>query len=708
MKAAAHVLAALALVNSVQAAELVRLHTDRPGFVSLNVFRADGSIARHLLAAEHMDAGDHEIPWDGRADAIEGKAGEMLPAGEYMWRAVFHEGIGLRLRGWACGGGGVWSGVCGLPAAVAADGARVFLGWSGGGKGTNVLACDLQGRALWASPPDAVGCCESLAADGGAVYVLGGAHAESSQGGTAVYRLRAEDGAELRWPDGQSALRIADLWPADGKSKPSRADAMEARNGRLYLSFTKDEFMAVLDAKSGAYLQTVVGAPPGPSAAVPTKTDFPGKPGVLEDADFVVTALKGAVLGKLLLAHDPLWVVASELTPLEGEERITAMTMLGDGAKFHQHEVFVGLAAPVNQVQARSILESEGFLYVAGKTGGRDAPGPWVPNRMRNIHGVALDAEGKLWVAERDAWPPRFSVWTTEGREGKVVREIFGPAASAGGAIFPGSPDIMAGQGCEWRIDPKTGDGRCLGVITRDGMDVARFCASPDGRIFLAVIHARAAGAVSIYERLGDGDYRLRSQIAPSLAGEHAETISWCDENGDGDRQPAEMQSIGDRLRCVAVEDDLTLRMAGDEAHGFVLKVARWSGSGAPRHDLSQLAPIRDAAQGAAEVLGALRLAPKIGTARMVAGGAGDWELRTDDGFFLARFFDGGAEQPVLRVGADMTHARSGAFGSVVQAVGGKAFVQAGRGAMWDMEVTGLDTIRALPGGKLVLRAGGP
>src|SRR5258708_36863749 len=99
--------------------------------------------------------------------------------------------------------------------------------------------------------------------------------------------------------------------------------------------------MAGLDAKTGAYLQTVVGAPPGGVDAVPTKTDLPDKPGVLVAADFAVTALHGGVLGRLLLNHDPLWIVASDLTPLEREERITALSLIGDGAKFHRHDVFI-------------------------------------------------------------------------------------------------------------------------------------------------------------------------------------------------------------------------------------------------------------------------------------------------------------------------------------------------------------------------------
>jgi len=142
--------------------------------------------------------------------------------------------------------------------------------------------------------------CKALAVDDGVLYVLGGPEGEDAEGGS-IYRLRVGDGASVPWPNGKAGLKITSLWPADGQPKPTCADAMAVRTGRIYLSFTAAQFMSVLDAKSGSYLETVVGAPPGAVDATPTKTELPGKPGVVVDADFAVTALHGGVLGKLLL-----------------------------------------------------------------------------------------------------------------------------------------------------------------------------------------------------------------------------------------------------------------------------------------------------------------------------------------------------------------------------------------------------------------------
>ena len=232
---------------------------------------------------------------------------------------------------------------------------------------------------------------------------------------------------------------------------------MAVRHGHIYLSFTQSQFLTVLDAKSGDYLQTVVGAPPGMIDVAPTKSGLPDAPDKMVDADFGVVSLGGGVLGRILFAHDPFWVVTSDLAPLDREVTITALNVIGDRAKFHHHTAFVGFGAPIHQVQGRPLLDMDQTAWVAGQVGGRPLPGRGRPEGLHSIRGVALAPDGKLWVAEGDAFPKRISVWDTTGQEGKLVREFFGPADAqdAGAAINPLDPNVMFAQGCEWRIDPK-------------------------------------------------------------------------------------------------------------------------------------------------------------------------------------------------------------------------------------------------------------
>ncbi len=494
--------ALLALAVSAYAAVPIRFHNERPGFVSLNVYHPDGTLAQQLLTGASFPAGDHETAWDAAA----------LPPGDYTWRAVIHDGLALKLRGTV----GDFGGDRGTPSAAAADDAQVYLGWSLTTAAADaVVACDPAGTVRWTHRRGALSGCRALAADGGTVFVLGG-EGPDAEGG-ALYKLNAKDGAAIPWPDGRTDLRITSLWPAGSQGKPELADYLAVKNGRIYLSFTAGEFVSVLDAKSGAYLQTVVGAPPGAVDSVATKSDTPDKPGTLVDADFVVTALKGGVIGKLLLIHDPIWVVASDLTPLDREERITALTMIGDGAKHHMHDIFVGLGHPLHQVQARSAIDTEGFSFVAGKAGGRAPLGPWQSDRMKSIRALALDATGQLWVAEGDAVPRRISVWKTDTHEGRLVREFFAPPDSAV-AIHSRDPLLVYAGGCEWRIDPATQRAACLGVITRDPMRAARYAVEKD-RVLL-VLTPTAPGPELVFERTGDGDCQPHPGPAPGVSPE--------------------------------------------------------------------------------------------------------------------------------------------------------------------------------------------
>jgi hypothetical protein len=180
--------------------------------------------------------------------------------------------------------------------------------------------------------------------------------------------------------------------------------------------------------------------------------------------------------------------------------------MIGDGAKHRMHDIFVALAPPVNQIQARPALATESVTYVAGQAGGRAPQGRWQPDRMRDIRAVALDATGRLWVAEGDAAPRRLSVWTTDGAQGRLAREFFAPTDGGSPvAVDPLDPGLIYAGGCEWRIDPATGRAGCLGVVTRYPFPGARFV-TEKGRVFLAL--TPAAGAELVFERVGDGDYR--------------------------------------------------------------------------------------------------------------------------------------------------------------------------------------------------------
>ena len=753
--AALMALATAAEKKSAPAGLEVRFRAERAGPVFINIHRADGMLVRRLVQGLRFAAGAQRIAWDGRADD-----GSAVEPGDYTWSGLSHEGIGLKLRGWAANGGttpwatpdgkGSWGGDAGVPSAVATDAERVYLGWSLAEQGKAILACDLEGRILWSHRrAEGASGCKALAVDDGLLYVLGGLAGTDANGG-AIYRLRVKDGQPVPWPNGQLDLKILSFWPSDSEAKPDRADAMAVRHDHIYLTFTRSEFLSVIHGKTGVYLDTVVGPPPGAIDIAPTKTDLPNEPGKVIDADFGVVALGGGVLGRVLFAHDPLWVITSELSPVERNVHISALTVIGDGAKFHRHTAFVGFGAPLHQVQARPLLDMEEFTWVAGKAEGRPPLGPWQAESLRAIRGVALDAAGRLWAAESDAFPKRFSVWDTTGEQGKLVRDFFGPAntGAPGGAINPLDPDLMFAQGCEWRIDRQTGQARGLGVVTRDPVMQARYGVGENGNAYLVT---RNATAVRIFERVGDGDYRLRAGIfAADGAGAEVEraqakqTIFWSDENGDGLPQATEQETAPEVLDIenALTAQDLALHVNAAGAT-WLYHVQKWTTCGAPRYSAMQREALpapggsvsadrkwllsfegnarvcRELATGreqwrvtgsAAAFCGSARLPEPLGNVWLLRGEKGEAQLLSESGFLVAEFFavDGASAlwPKTAAPGADLTKAQVASPSiSMAQAVDGKLYLQAGESAYWNLEVAGLDKVRALAGGKLVVPA---
>jgi outer membrane protein assembly factor BamB len=176
-------------------------------------------------------------------------------------------------------------------------------------------------------------------------------------------------------------------------------------------------------------------------------------------------------------------------------------------------QIYVGLGDPENQVKA---FDPDGTLVRAiGRPGGRRLIGPWQQDGMAFIAGIAVDSESTLWVTEADASPKRVSAWNA--KTGSFVREFFGSTTygALGGAINPLDPCLMVGQGCEWRIDPATGRGTCLGCFVRSGMSNSRFGIGSNGKLYLAVASGWAfeASDVKIFERVGDVNYKLRSSF---------------------------------------------------------------------------------------------------------------------------------------------------------------------------------------------------
>jgi len=281
----------------------------------------------------------------------------------------------------------------------------------------------------------------------------------------------------------------------------------------------KANFVAICDAATGKLLKTVAAQHP---QAIHVRPD-----------------------GQLAFISDGSAVVV--LNPESGAVK-TLITGLRDATDFtfdSTGKCYVTVAGNDQQVR---IFQVDGKPAGSiGKPGGRQRLGKWQAAGMCNPASAVVDpANNRLWVMEADYFPKRISVWNLA--DGTLVNEFFGPThyGASGGAIDPLDPNIMVGVGCEWKLNPLTGRAVCTGVFDRSTHGFAAFCPAANGKLYVATItnfgvdHGPAG--LQIFERVGEGDYRLRAQWKVNPANQT--TTIWSDVNGDGKQDADEVQTL--------------------------------------------------------------------------------------------------------------------------------------------------------------------
>ena len=736
----------------------IRFSMPFDGYVSLNLFAPDGTVARQLLTCAFFAKGEHEVKWDGLTTPYWRTPGQPVAPGDYTWRAIAHKGIGLRLRGWASNAGRApwdstlttnWGGDHGVPHSCTTDGEKVYLGWTGAEAGSALLACDLQGNVQWKHTHGGIGGAEVVAVDNGIVYV--------NKWGSLIYRLDAKIGSYKDWQGkGSADLPIGALFATTAKEKgvkaPERIEGMDARHGKVYVSVLMGAgCVVVLDGATGAIQKQIDVEKPGFLRAVSSELVY-----VVQDRRNIVAV------------NPQTGAVKPVLTGLDGAAGVTTD---------EQGRLYVSVQGTTQQIR---VFTADGKpVGEIGRKGGRPAIGPWVQDGVLNPVGLVVDKAGKLWVAEANQTPQRFSVWKawpTEGqptdaaRAGAFLKDFLGPThyGASGGAINPRDPDIMVGEGCEWRIDPKTGRDVCLGTFANDFAGNAFYAEGNNGKLYLLTINSTLSQKpprLEIRERLGDAKFALRGTI--DVNDKEKNTVFWADANGDEKPQPDELATYPDRLTLTGylgwslnVNADLTLYASGRQ-----FKVAEFTKCGAPRYDVagarkiatldggmlptpdnrklmvvgdqhfecfdtadgrllwkypntfagvhgSHKAPPPEVGliRGAFGLVGNALLPKPVGGIWAINGNIGEWHVLTEDGFYLTRLFQGDGfkiQWPDQAVpGAILDNVPPGLGGedfggSLRQGADGKVYIQAGKTALWNVEMTGLDAVVEIPGGRL-------
>ncbi|MHB8973979.1 MAG: NHL repeat-containing protein [Pirellulaceae bacterium] len=389
-----------------------------------------------------------------------------------------------------------------------------------------------------------------------------------------------------------------------------------AQDGMLVCSLVRQNELLVVDIKNGKLASRIA---------------VPNPRGLAFDTQGRLLALSGRTLVRFAsLSSKPETLIASGLEdPRHVAIDATGNLLITDRGTSHQVKKFTAAGK---------------FISAIGKPGA-PAIGPYDPLHLNNPNGVAVDSQGRVWVAEADNYPRRVSLWSAKGN---LVEAFYGPTEyGGGGTLDPLDPTRFFYKGLEFQLDWKTGTDRLVRVFWHpDPLLHAHYGNySPDTPLY-PEIHfgtpagpqrgagtgksARATNAgrryfTSCYTHTPtngddvafvwlDGEKQARLVAAsgnahawpvlreaefrshwpqgskPEEENPHAEslaTFAWTDENKDGRPQPAEVRFVNAPGHGVTVMNDLSIVVArfGNRNVRFAAAV---DAAGLPHYDLTK------------------------------------------------------------------------------------------------------------------------
>ncbi|HEY3378052.1 MAG TPA: FlgD immunoglobulin-like domain containing protein [Armatimonadota bacterium] len=630
------------------------------GEVTLGVYNTQGELLRWLTRGDYRYAGKNSETWDGLD-----QWGKPLAAGSYRIKGITHATLTTEYK-MSLGNPGTppwptvdntgdWLSDESNPQAVATDGKWVFLAAPGCEKGASIIAVNEQGRRVWGVAEEFYPRAVSLALSGDYLYALfSGPELTDASGryqgkGNAVERailicLDKRTGKMARfsketartkvatWPYREEVSKLATLRAAKGYTpgvyggqpryfcndlgESTGALGVAVLNDRVYLAMYYEDKLRVLDALTAKQVDEI-----------PLT-----KPVGLYAANGALYAVSGTSVVKV----DP---ATKQATPVIPHGLLAPHSLTADA----QGNLYVSDWGASFQVKVFSPAGK--LLRAIGMPGGRPWVGKWNANGMLVPRGVAVTADGKLWVAEDDETPKRVSVW--DARTGAFLGDYLGPTPYGGGTSFwldPKDPSIVNFAGMRYQVDWVKKTSVPLATTMRK-MDVNQvfmpnghglFTAgmkqfTHNGREYIlgnayhmvlvlmrqgdVYVPVAAAGGNSrlvtddgTARQLWDSDLRYhlyRNYYPECFRGHAGDNFSWTDRNGDGLVQAEEMRwaktlSRGDQYDGrqpewmsywgAGIAPDWSLFYGGfcrDKSAYYRLDLQGWTPGGAPIYDIT-------------------------------------------------------------------------------------------------------------------------
>lgn len=545
---------------------IVPIAVDIPGdgYLTIEIRDAQGRVVDQPVSGVPVRGGKRTVMWDmatldeywtpfERMDGHQfqpptGVATIAAP-GAYTWRGLWHPGLTLKLdttfsplvKGrmpWLTPDNtGGWLGDHEAPRDVVRTGDTMWVGTFCEG-GHALLEADLGMRKQWGSSRIELACPRVLAADGDFIYYL-------EQGGWVGNRMvmiqvnrRTKDARRL-WLGEIGAATYGD--PAvDNRPGDVAIEGLAVRGDRAYLSDRGKQAVVVIDltenlARRSDQLKTV--------AVIPVER--PGRIRPYDARRLAVVAGKGVTL------------IDTETSKTE-----QAVKGLDDPLGFDVDAAGNFYVGEMSQHLVKVFDRTGKALRTIGK-GGKHPLGAYTGAHVESPAGIAVDAKGRVWVAEHSITLKRTSVWDAQGR---CINEVLdGPEYGGAGDVHPEDPNRFFVRGQEYRRDPKSGTIRLVNLIWReDDTTYERFTErrghnfhgpSPaypvvrDGKLFFSLWGGYGMGEITevwVYDKdrvrpvaaCGHPPARLAERLG--IAAEQAGIFAWTDRNEDGIVQTAE------------------------------------------------------------------------------------------------------------------------------------------------------------------------
>jgi len=575
------------------------------GIVTVALLDDKDAPVRHIVAAQPRKAGTLTETWDGLGDN-----GAPLPAGIYHWKGLVHDPLQVvhRLSVHNSGhppfptadGTGSWGADHGAPSAVACAGQHILLGWSGCEAGWGFIGADLNGRKQWGQRYDVQNHC--LASDGEWAYLYGGVN-----GQVGLIRARLDTGMHTKFDGDVPRAQIPDTVKMAVVGLAVSGDTliaafpgwtpkpwyMETRDPKLD---TEPQWnsLVLFNKKTGQVLTTLTlpgaagkGQPQLGGIAVRNA----GEVYAILGGKVVIVALKNGTVRDFAVKH------------LDSPQSLAVDA---------QGKLYVANSGTLQNV---SIFSPAGnYLKSIGKSGGRPILGKWDGARgVYNPMDLAVDGQGRLWVAEQDWNPKRISVWNT--KTCTLITEFFGGSHySTYASMDPTDPTRVYCHGVQWKVDIDKGTWYPEATVLREAAECPRHPVTlPNGRQYAYLQRTGllmrqgdrfvlVAGVLNI-DRLKDYPWFAewkKGWDAPDQVTErqrypqaNANTTFWTDLNGDGRVTPDELfpNVLGGFYWGSTIDANLTL-YGGTEygtVHAFRLKPQKILPKGIPVYDISKL-----------------------------------------------------------------------------------------------------------------------